>query len=1584
MRKIFIYSLLFFYFTSLTVHHAFCQSKPKEVTSLEKRAEAYFREGKYVMAKDVYSTLLSNYPKDPFYSYRFGVCLMYGDRRDPEKPIQYLELASRSPDMEPEVFYYLGKAYHFNYRFVDAIRMYEKYLGLAKSSRAGSFGVERDIGMCRNGLYLLSRVKDIVVIDKKEVRRTDFQRSYVLSGFTGEYLRKPDVFLTKQDRRKKESGLVFFPAGQEFVLFSGYGDDHRDQRDLYLSRLMPDQTWSKAAKLPGAVNSPYDEDYPYLLPDGKTLYFSSRGHNSMGGYDIFRSLLDTVTGMWGEPENMDFAVNTPYDDLLFVADPDGKYAFFASDRSTAGEKITVYLVRADQRPERTVDAGIRESIAAMTPGEEVGKQEREMLVQMAKLEVNAAESQAAEVPPAVRIDASATATAADHERFESMVKEKIRERAVTRAWVDTSYALIGKFEYGIKELKELTEAVRKVSNEASVLSEKKMAASLYRELSGEVKKKETRLTGIRLMAGDLQKMAGNNPPDTVRKVFESIASGILPSDTAPDYRLIISEMAKGEEALRNAGQARDPFLEGWKAPVTAAETDVLQAVLRQTMPAVAMLSGEKVPDRKNPETTVTGKATVQQEQTDKARQEGQVTVSLTKPGQDRRKNAEEVNRITDELRVLRDSMNTLKVLTERQRLLLLDLALESSNEAGSMLDEVNKMKTVAEGVITDGSTRDLRQAASGLSREAGQQAEKAVLAYALAAKIAEREEIVSKAVNELEKRSLEITTLLDSGQTGRAIALLESVRSPLREYQKISFANDDVIPAIHRHTRELKVEVLANLKNVRNTMIEVKTLNTAAENLKSQASKTPDKKEARKLMARAEEMDRTARQKQQQALDVFNQNMIWDNRTRALESAMPGARSMMNNITQRASDNYIPPRKKIRDTTLLVPVILDILSANLPAADDSYRPLLVSQGREALDPALIRDELIARTSSVAGMDEEMIAEQTRRVREKPDLLVFEEPEQELERGASDKQQTDIEARTVSREQQLREANVVQAVVPEGKENVAENAVKTGKTDQESNIVQTKVDAGREKQPTETKQGIGAGAGAASEAAMRWEEDRPSYKMLQSQVDTLYDRLKKNPSLRVSPSLMNLLQNLTDMADSLGQSYAEYERSASQVRPGQEPDRPAMVIALEGLEVRATVNRLKFLINRLTINDLAASGGTLRERNFKAALAASDSLYAAADLLRREASMQASPQNSLTLLQRAALFEELAGLEQQNFTDSLRLTAGISEPVVKKPVTAGTLAQLQESTGKTPEKVVASQQAVKAAAEKTPQQEASGSGTRTAGNAVRNASDTGTAKAAGQQAARPGPASEPPGISGSEIHQKSVKQLNTSEIAVVTGMIRKAVREASLPLLPGLVYSVQVGVFGSPRTSAQLFDIVPLFGDRTSGGLYRYFSGLFGRRDDAVQYKNEMVRRGVPDAFVVVFYRGRKISLAEAASLAGESLNVAIRQDDIQRMIAEEKPPVATGVYFSVQLAAYRRAPTAAETALFRDRAGREIEMRLLESGLHVLVTGKLTRWEDALQLRLDMIARGVTDAFIVGFINGKRVMAGEARNAIAR
>ncbi len=112
--------------------------------------------------------------------------------------------------------------------------------------------------------------------------------------------------------------------------------------DLYISTRQPDGSWSPAFNLGASINTSYDEDAPFITSDNSTLYFASRGHNSIGGFDIFRSHVDGP--LWSEPANLGLNVNSPFDDLhLNLGDSDTE-GFFSSDRTGGGTK-DLYAIR---------------------------------------------------------------------------------------------------------------------------------------------------------------------------------------------------------------------------------------------------------------------------------------------------------------------------------------------------------------------------------------------------------------------------------------------------------------------------------------------------------------------------------------------------------------------------------------------------------------------------------------------------------------------------------------------------------------------------------------------------------------------------------------------------------------------------------------------------------------------------------------------------------------------------------------------------------------------------------------------------------------------------------------------------------------------------------------------------------------------------------------------------------------------------------------------------------------------------------------------------------------------------------------
>lgn len=127
----------------------------------------------------------------------------------------------------------------------------------------------------------------------------------------------------------------------------GYGG-----RDIYRCVKLPNGAWSKALNVGPTINTKYDEDGPFIHPDGVTLIFASVGHKSMGGFDIFASIIGEDK-KFSEPQNLGYPINTPDDDVFFVTSPDGKRGYFSSAKDGGfGEKdiYTMYIPDAKEKP----------------------------------------------------------------------------------------------------------------------------------------------------------------------------------------------------------------------------------------------------------------------------------------------------------------------------------------------------------------------------------------------------------------------------------------------------------------------------------------------------------------------------------------------------------------------------------------------------------------------------------------------------------------------------------------------------------------------------------------------------------------------------------------------------------------------------------------------------------------------------------------------------------------------------------------------------------------------------------------------------------------------------------------------------------------------------------------------------------------------------------------------------------------------------------------------------------------------------------------------------------------------------------
>lgn len=337
----------FVFFFLLSLSTSFAQSLNE--SELKKEALKSFENEDYSSAYKLYSQLVSLYPKDPDYNFHIGVCMLYTEP-DKKKPFSYLKLAASSAKDSPkESKFYLAKTYHINYQFDEAIKLYNDYKQIGSSSSIKRLEVDREIEACKNGKRLLSSLTDLVVVNKKQLNKADYFRSYDVKNIGGKLLVKPEDYISTIDKKKKESSVIYLSSQGDFIYYSSYGESGSTGKDIYVVTKLENGTWTKPQMLPTTINTNFDEDFPFLHPNGKTLYFASKGHNSMGGYDIFKSNFDDENQTWSKPTNLEFPINSPDDDILFVTDSLEKQAFFSTSRYSPFGKIDVLKINTDRR-----------------------------------------------------------------------------------------------------------------------------------------------------------------------------------------------------------------------------------------------------------------------------------------------------------------------------------------------------------------------------------------------------------------------------------------------------------------------------------------------------------------------------------------------------------------------------------------------------------------------------------------------------------------------------------------------------------------------------------------------------------------------------------------------------------------------------------------------------------------------------------------------------------------------------------------------------------------------------------------------------------------------------------------------------------------------------------------------------------------------------------------------------------------------------------------------------------------------------------------------------------------------------------
>ncbi|SMO71290.1 Tetratricopeptide repeat-containing protein [Saccharicrinis carchari] len=207
--------------------------------------------------------------------------------------------------------------------------------------RDGQWITSRGIGFNTQGNSAtigISSDGSTLLIYKSEAGVGNIHTSYFKNNNWGELEKLPSPINTMAN----ETHASFSIDGNTLYFTSdragGYGG-----KDIYCVNKLPDGSWGKVRNMGEKINTEYDEESPYIHPNGKTLYFSSEGHRSMGGYDIFKAGIDTA-GNWGNVLNIGYPINTPFDDLFYAPTIDEQRVYYASRRDKGFGGADIYLI----------------------------------------------------------------------------------------------------------------------------------------------------------------------------------------------------------------------------------------------------------------------------------------------------------------------------------------------------------------------------------------------------------------------------------------------------------------------------------------------------------------------------------------------------------------------------------------------------------------------------------------------------------------------------------------------------------------------------------------------------------------------------------------------------------------------------------------------------------------------------------------------------------------------------------------------------------------------------------------------------------------------------------------------------------------------------------------------------------------------------------------------------------------------------------------------------------------------------------------------------------------------------------------
>lgn len=319
-------------------------------------AKKLYEEGKYTEAKPAFERLVKQVPNNASYNQWYGVCCYEtGDLAGAEK-----HLAKAVKRKVQESYRYMAEVYYKTYRFDQAAEMLEEYIALMNKKKKDPQAFEARLDLMQNAQRMVEKVEDVQIIDSLVVDKEAFLTVYTLSEECGtldsyrNFFQTNDTVFTTVYMSQKKNKIYYAQPCKDGHYY------------LFTQSLLMDK-WGDEKQLPMNINSESNDNYPFVLSDGITIYFATEGNGSIGGYDLFVTRYNTNSDSYLAPEQLGMPFNSPYNDFMMVFDEVKQLGWFVSDRFQPEGKVCVYLFipNPDHKRLETEDIKLKRSRAAI-------------------------------------------------------------------------------------------------------------------------------------------------------------------------------------------------------------------------------------------------------------------------------------------------------------------------------------------------------------------------------------------------------------------------------------------------------------------------------------------------------------------------------------------------------------------------------------------------------------------------------------------------------------------------------------------------------------------------------------------------------------------------------------------------------------------------------------------------------------------------------------------------------------------------------------------------------------------------------------------------------------------------------------------------------------------------------------------------------------------------------------------------------------------------------------------------------------------------------------------------------------------